>query len=166
MVYFSLTTYEVWQFKNETGYSSSSPWPFSSCAVFAFTSSTDGKLVPFTTLFTLGYKKQGTGCQISEYWGCSSIGMPLLGRNFLIERALWVGALSWSSIQTFFQRFGRFFRKICCTQTSILANNFTDFLNILVGFQCQRVTWTLIIFHCLPTLTKSFVPLKHTWNWH
>ena len=48
------------------------------------------------------------------------------------------------------------------TQTSIFANNFTDFLNLLIGFQSRRVTWILIIFHFLPTLTKSFVPVKHT----
>ena len=52
------------------------------------------------------------------------------------------------------------------TQTSIFVNNFTDFLNVLIGFRSRRVTWMLIIFHFLPTLTKSFVPLKHTWTWH
>ena len=35
------------------------------------------------------------------------------------------------------------------TQTSNFANNFTDFLNFLVGFQSQRVTW--IVNH-LPVL--------------
>ena len=52
------------------------------------------------------------------------------------------------------------------TQTSIFANNFTDFLNVLVGFRSRRVTWMLMIFHFLPTLTKFFVPLKHAWTWH
>ena len=47
------------------------------------------------------------------------------------------------------------------TQTSIFANNFTDFLNVLVGFRSRRVTWMLIIFHFLPTLTKPVVPFKH-----
>ena len=47
------------------------------------------------------------------------------------------------------------------TQTSIFANNFTDFLNVLVGFRSRRVTCMLIIFHFFPILTKSFVPLKH-----
>ena len=47
------------------------------------------------------------------------------------------------------------------TQTSIFANNFTDFLNVLVGFRSRRVIWMLIIFHFFSTLTKSFVPLKH-----
>ena len=51
-------------------------------------------------------------------------------------------------------------------QTSIFANNFTEFLNVLVGFRSRRVAWMLIIFHLLPTLTKSFVPLKHMWTWH
>ena len=38
------------------------------------------------------------------------------------------------------------------TQTSIFVNNFTDFLNVLVGFQSQRVTW--IVNH-LPLLPDS-----------
>ena len=46
-------------------------------------------------------------------------------------------------------------------QTSIFANNFTDFLNFLVAFRSRRVTWMLIIFHFLPTLIKSFVQFKH-----
>ena len=41
------------------------------------------------------------------------------------------------------------------TQTSIFANNITDFLNVLVGFRSRRVTWMLIIFHFLTTLTKA-----------
>ena len=48
------------------------------------------------------------------------------------------------------------------TQTSIFANNFTDFLNFLVVSRSRRVTCLLIIFHFLPTLTKCFVPVKHT----
>ena len=159
-------------------YTSPTPRTFSSWAIFAFTSSTDGKWVPFSTLFTLGYIK-GTGCQICQDGGCSNIRMRLSGRNFLTERVLWAGALSWCSIQTlFFQRFGRFLLKICrtlslslsvnthhvCnhshTQPSIFANNYTDFLNVLVSFRSQRLTWTLIIFHFLPTLTKSFEPLE------
>ena len=103
-------------------YSSSSPRPFSSCAVFALTSLTDGKWVLFSALFTLEYRKKVTGYQIREYEGCSSIGMRLLGRNFLTKRALWAGALSWCSIQTlFFQRFGRFFRKICRTVSLLIS---------------------------------------------
>ena len=39
-------------------YSSSTPRSFSSCAVFAFTSSTDGKCDPFSTYFTLVYRKK------------------------------------------------------------------------------------------------------------
>ena len=49
------------------------------------------------------------------------------------------------------------------TQTAIFANNFTDFLNVLVSFWSRTVIWMLIVFHFLPTLTKSFMPLKHTW---
>ena len=48
------------------------------------------------------------------------------------------------------------------TQMSIFVNNFTDYLNFFFGFRSRRVTWMLIIFHFLLTLTKSFVPLKHT----
>ena len=44
-------------------------------------------------------------------------------------------------------------------QTSIFENNFTDFLNFLVGFRSRMVISMLIIFHFLPTLTKSFVPM-------
>ena len=44
-------------------YSSSTPRPFSSCAVFAFISSTDGKWVPFSTLFTLVYRKKSQGAK-------------------------------------------------------------------------------------------------------
>ena len=33
------------------------------CAVFAFTSSTDGKWVPFSTLFTLVYRKKSQGAK-------------------------------------------------------------------------------------------------------
>ena len=33
------------------------------------------------------------------------------------------------------------------TQTSIFAKNFTDFQNVLVGFQSRRLTWILIISH-------------------
>ena len=44
--------------KSDSGYSSSTPRPFSSCAVIAFTSSTDGKWVPFSIFFTLVYRKK------------------------------------------------------------------------------------------------------------
>ena len=52
------------------------------------------------------------------------------------------------------------------TLMSIFSNNLIDFLNVLIGFWSRRVTWTLIIFQFLPTLSKSFVLLKHTWTWH
>ena len=42
---------------------STSTRSFSSCAVFAFTSSTDGKWVPFSTLFTLVYRKKSQGAK-------------------------------------------------------------------------------------------------------
>ena len=44
-------------------YSSSTPRPCSSCAVFSFTSSTDGKWVPFGTLFTLVHRKKSQGAK-------------------------------------------------------------------------------------------------------
>ena len=47
-------------------YSSSTPRPFSSCAVFAFTSSTDGKWVPFSTLFTLVYRKKSQDAKFAN----------------------------------------------------------------------------------------------------
>ena len=50
------------------------------------------------------------------------------------------------------------------TQTSIFTNNFTDFLNVLVSFRSRSATWMFIVLHFIPTLTKSFVPLKHTWT--
>ena len=139
-------------------YSSSTPRPFSSCAVFAFTSSTDGKWVPFSTLFTLVYREKSQGAksaniedvQVFEYvyWEETT-------------RAKGRGALSWCSIQILFFQIGRFFRKVCRTVslliptmsaiililTSSFANSFTDFLNVLVGFQTQRVTW--IVNHLL-----------------
>ena len=43
--------------------SSSTPRPFSSCAIFTFTTSTDGKWVPFSTLFTLVYRKKSQGAK-------------------------------------------------------------------------------------------------------
>ena len=142
----------------------------------SFTSSTDGKWVPFSTLFTLVYKKRSQGAksanmedvQVLEYiyweelleqksvvsWGIVLMQHP----DFVLPeiRPLLPQGLSHClSVNT---------NHVCNhshTQTSIFANNFTDFLNVLVGFQSRRVTWMLIIFHFLLTLNKSFVPLKH-----
>ena len=163
-------------------YSSSTPRSFSSCAVFAFTSSTDGKWVPFSTLFTLVYRKMSQGAksanmedvQIFEcvYWeetsrakGRCDLGhypdaASRLGssRDLAASSARFVALSSDNTNHVFCNHFH--------TQTSIFANNFTDFLNVLVGFRSRRVTWMLIIFQLLPTLTKSFVPHKHTWTWH
>ena len=157
--------------------SSSSPRTFSSCAVFAFTSSTDGKWVPISTLFTLVYRKESQGAksvnvedvQVFEciYWeetsrakGVVSWGIVLMQHpDFLLSeiRPLLPQGLSHClSLNT------NHVYNHSHTQTSIFVNNFTDFLNVLVGFRSRRVAWMLIIFHFLPTLTKSFVPLKHT----
>ena len=159
----------------------SKPRPFSSCAVLAFTSSTYGKWVPFSTLFTLVYRKKSQGAKSANMedvqvfkWVCLeetsrakgivSWGIVLMQHpDFVlpeIRLLLPQGLLHCLSVNT---------NHVCDhshTQMSILANNFTDFLNVLVGFQSQRVTWMLIIFHFLLTLIKSFVPFKHTWTWH
>ena len=162
-------------------YSSWNPWPFSSCAGFTFTISTDGKWVPFSTLFTLVYgnKLQGAksannedvqifhvfiGKKLLEQKGVVSWGIVLMQHPHLVLpeiRPLLPQNLSHClSVNT---------HHVCNhshTQTSIFAKNFTDFLNVLVSFGRRRVTWMLIIFHFLPTLTKSFVPLKHMWTWY
>ena len=158
-------------------YSSLTPRPFSSCAGFTFTTSTDGKWVPFITLFTLVYRNKSQGAKFTNiedvqvfkcvYWeetsrvkGVVSWGIVLMQHpDFILPeiRPLLPQNLSHClSVNTHY----------ACnhshTQTSIFANNFTDFLNFLVGFRSHRVIWMLIIFHFLPTLTKSFVALKHT----
>jgi protein tyrosine phosphatase len=38
--------------------------------------------------------------------------------------------------------------------------------HIFVCFGCARSSGTFIIFDILMTITKSFVPLKHTCTWH
>ena len=162
-------------------YSSSTPRPFSSCAVFAFTPSTDGKWAPFSTLFTLGYKKchkvpnpwmwrtfkcwnAFIGKKILDRKGIVSWGIVLMQDPYIVLPSIWPllpqdlsHCLSVNS------------HHVCNhyhTQMSIFANNFTDFLNVLVGFWSWSVSRMLIIYHFLQILTKSFVPLKHTSTWH
>ena len=159
-------------------YSSSTPRPFSSCAVFAFTSSADGKWVP-SIHFSLWCTEKNHMVLNSPMWRMIKYSKAFIGKKLLEQKGVSAGALSWCSVQTlFFQRFGcssstRFVALSLSvntnhvynhshTQMSIFANNFTDFLNVLVGFQSLNVTWMLIIFHFLPTLNKSFVPLNHT----
>ena len=161
-------------------YSSSPRRPFSSCAVFAFTSSTDGKCVPFSTLFTLVYRKKSQGTksanmedvQVFEcvYWEETSRakGRCELGHcpdaawrlcSFRDSAASSTRLSHCLSVKT------NLVYNHSHTQTSIFENNFTDFLNFFVGFRSRRVAWVLIVFHFPPILTKSFVPLKHTWTW-
>ena len=124
---------------SEQCYSSSTLGPFSSCAVFClhFIYWWEMSFLQYT--FRFGVQKNVTGCQIYEYEGCSSIGMRLLGRNFLTERELWAGALSWCRIPAlFFHRFGRFFHKICHT-VSLLIPTMSAFILTL---RC-RFLWTI-----------------------
>ena len=160
-------------------YSSSTPRPFSSCAVFALTSLTDGKWVPFSTLFTLVYRKKSRNLWI---WRMFKYSNAFIGKKLLEQKGVVAGALSWCSIQTlFFQRFGRFFRKICHTVSVLISTMSTIILTLrrrslrtisLIFwmfwsiFEVEVWPGLLIIFHFLPTLTKSFVSLKHAWTWH
>ena len=162
-------------------YSSSNPRPFSSCAIFAFTSSTDRNGLPSVHFSLWGTEKchrlpNPWMWRMFKYWnvfigkklhdrkGIVSWGIVLMQHPYVvlteIRPLLPQGLLHSLSVNT---------HRVCNhshTQMSIFANNFTDFLNFWVGFRSWRVTWILIIFHFLPTLTKSFVPLKHTWTWH
>ena len=46
------------------------------------------------------------------------------------------------------------------TQTSNFANNFSDFLNVLVGFQSERVTWIVNHLPLLPDPHKIFCSIQ------
>ena len=95
-------------------YSSSTPRPFSSCATFTFTTSTDGKWVPFSTLFTLVYRKKSQGAkstnmedvQVFEcvYWKETSRAKGRCELGHCPDAA---------SLRLFFHIFCRYFRKIC-----------------------------------------------------
>ena len=154
-------------------YSSSTP----SCAVFAFISSTDGKWVPFSTLLTLVYKKSHRVLN-PPIWRISKYSNAFIGKKLLEQKDV----VGWGIVlmqhpdfvlpeirpllpQGLSHCLPVNTNHVCNhshTQTWIFAKNFTDFQNVLVGFWSRRVTWMLIIFHFLPTLTKSFMPLKHT----
>ena len=159
-------------------HSSSTPGPFSSCAVFAFTSSTDENGFP-SVHFSLWctekshrvlnprigrmfkYSNAHIGKELLEQKGVVSWGIVLMQhRDFVLPeiRPLLPQGLSHCLSDNT--------NHVCNhshTQTTIFANNFSDFPNVLVSFWCRIVTWMLIIFHFLSTLTKSFVALKHTW---
>ena len=130
-------------------YSSSTLRPFSSRAVFAFTSLTAGKWVPFSTekchrvLNSLiwrmfKYSNAFIGKKLREQKGVVSWGIVLmqhpdhrLDPDFVLPEIwplLLQGLSHCLSLNT---------NHVCNhfhTQTSIFANNFTDFLNVLVGF--------------------------------
>ena len=158
-------------------YSSSAPGPFSSCAGFTSISLTDGKWVLFSTLFTLGYRKKSQGAKCADVVDVEVlvcfIGKRLLGRKGIVSWCLVLMQNPYVVLpeirpllpQNLSHCLSVNIHHVCNhshTQTSNFANNFTDFLNVLVGFRSRRVTWMLIIFQLLPTLTKSFVPHKHT----
>ena len=123
-------------------YSSSIPRPVSSCAVFPFTSITDGKWLTSSTLFSLGYTKKAQGAksanmedvQVLEciYWeetswwkGVVSLGIVLMQHPDVVLpdiRPFLPQDLSHClSVNT---------RHVCNhshTQMSIFANSFIDF---------------------------------------
>ena len=71
-------------------YSSSEPRPFSSCAVFSFTSSTNRKWVPFSTLFTLVYRK-GHRPLNPRIWRMLKYSNAFIGKKLLGQK----GVVSW-----------------------------------------------------------------------
>ena len=148
------------------------PWD-----IFAFTSSTDGKWFPSSTRFTFWHRKSHRVpnpriWRMFKYWNA------FIRKKILDQK----GVVGWGIVlmqhpdvvlpeiqlllpQDMSHCVSVNIHHICIhshTQMSIFTNNFTDFLNALVGFRSRRVTCMLIIFHFLPTLTKSFVPLKNT----
>ena len=147
-------------------YRSSTPRPFSSFDVFAFTSWTDIKWVPSCTLFTFVYKNSHrvlnpwiwrmfkhsnafTGKKLLEQKGVVSWGIVLMQLQDLvlpdIRELLPQGLSHCLSVNT------NHVYNHSHTQTSNFANNFTDFLNVLVGFRSQRMTW---IVNRLPLLSE------------
>ena len=126
-------------------YSSSTPRPFNSCAVFAFTSSTDGKWFPFSTLFILVHNKM---CQ-----GAKSVNMEdvqvfecVSWEETSREKGVVSWGISWCSIQTlFFQRFSRFFRKICRT-VSLLIHTMSAIIITLRRRSLQTISLIFWIF--------------------
>ena len=115
-------------------YSSSILRPFTSCAIFAFTSSTDGKCVPFSTLFILGKRKSQSAKSANKEDG------QVLECVYWEET--WAGALSWCNIQTlFFQRFSRFFHKVCHTASLLIPTMSTIILTL--RRRCLRTIWLI-----------------------
>ena len=162
-------------------YSSSTLEPLSSCAGFTFTTSTDENGFP-SVHFSLWCSEISHRVLNPWIWRMFKYSNAFIEKKFLEQK----GIVSWGivlmqhpdfvrpEIQPFLpQNLSHCLsvntHHVCNhshTQMSNYANNFPDFLNVLVGFRSRRVTWMLIIFHFLPTLTTSFVPLKHTWAWY
>ena len=153
-------------------YSSSTARPFSSCAGFTFTTSTDGKWVP-SVHFSLWCTEKSHRVLNPWIWRMFMYSNAFIGKKLLEQK----GVVSWGIDlmqhpdfvlpgirpllpQDLSHCLSANTNHICNhshTQTSIFANNLTNFLNFLVAFQSRRVTWMLITFHFPPTLTKSFV---------
>ena len=74
-------------------YSSWNPWPFSSCAGFTFTISTDGKWVPFSTLFTLVYGNKLQGAKSANNEDVQ-IFHVFIGKKLLEQK----GVVSWGIV--------------------------------------------------------------------
>ena len=137
-------------------YSSSTARPFSNCAVFAFTSSTAGKWVPFSTLFALVYRNKSQGAksanmedvQVFEcvYWEetsrvkgcCELVHCPDAASRLCSSRDSAASSTRFVALSLSVNT--NHVYNHSHTQTSIFANNFTDFLNVLVGFRSRRVT--------------------------
>ena len=162
-------------------YSSSTHRTLSSCAVFALTSSTDGKWFP-SVHYSLWCTEKSHRELNPWIWRMFKDSNAFIGKKRLEQK----GVVSWGIVLMQHPNFilpeirpllpqglshclSDNTNHACNhshTQMAIFANNFTDFLNVLVGFRSQKVTWILIIFHFFPALTKSFVILKHTWTWY
>ena len=155
--------------------SSSTPRPFSSCAGFTFTTSIDenGFLSVHFSLWCTEISHRVLNARI---WRMLKHSNAFIGKKLVEQKGAVTWELSWCSIQTGLPEIQPFLPQnlshclsvnthhVCNhsrTQTSIFAKNFTDFLNVLVGFLSRKVPLMLIIFHFLPTLTKSFASLKH-----
>ena len=125
-------------------HSSSTPGPFSSCAGFTFTTSTDENGFP-SVHFSLKCTEISHRMLNPRIWRMFKYSNAFIGKKLL--ELLPQGLSHCLSVNT---------NHVCNhshTQTSIFANNFTDFLNVLVSFWSRRVTWMLIIFHfLLPSL--------------
>ena len=134
-------------------YSSSTPRPFSICAIFAFTTSTDGKWVPLVH-FSLWYTEKSHRMLNPRIWRMFKYSNTLIGKRLLEQK----GIVSWDIVlmqhpdfvlpdirpllpQDLLHCLSVNTHHVCnhsLTQTSFFGNNFTDFLNFLVHFWSQK----------------------------